>query len=231
MLSEPQAAKTEDTAARLNAPVSGEALSLVSVHGEAVTPRLQEALLLPNVVAFVDFKTLARYSEINKTVYKAVINTPEDMGYWQSMCLSFAASRGLYSRIDYATFEVQNIRKYFFDELWTARNKWCATDAIDTADRPFKSNLQTFRVRVSCRFRPGERGQQGVCLPLHQFLKVKRQMKKASETNERPLLVGEVDPEEFCDPFLGSLMREPVLLTSSGTTYFFYLNCDCDISI
>ena len=29
------------------------------------------------------------------------------------------------------------------------------------------------------------------------------------------LLVGESDPEAFVDPFLGVLMREPVLLTSS----------------
>ena len=69
-----------------------------------------------------------------------------------------------------------------------------------------------------------------MCLPLRQFLKVKKSQlstapKSAEETStirdnnnnsgKSSLLVGESDPEAFVDPFLGVLMREPVLLTSS----------------
>jgi hypothetical protein len=66
-----------------------------------------------------------------------------------------------------------------------------------------------------------------MCLPLHQFLRVKREAKAAAEAaaaakgeggkdSVPPVLIGETDPAEFLDPFLGTLMREPVLLESSG---------------
>jgi hypothetical protein len=65
-----------------------------------------------------------------------------------------------------------------------------------------------------------------VCLPLRQFLKVKKSQLSSKSAEEAStaidnngktnnLLVGESDPEAFVDPFLGVLMREPVLLTSS----------------
>jgi hypothetical protein len=53
-------------------------------------------------------------------------------------------------------------------------------------------------------------------------LKVKRRQQSTEDTTTHTnndasiILVGQKDPEEFLDPFLETLMKEPVLLTSSG---------------
>ena len=79
----------------------------------------------------------------------------------------------------------------------------------------------------------GSIGDEKVCLPLRQFLKVKKSQLSTSvksteeasvsdnnnnnnnNSGKNNLLIGDSDPEAFVDPFLGVLMREPVLLTSS----------------
>lgn len=55
-------------------------------------------------------------------------------------------------------------------------------------------------------------------MPFHQFLRVRKLQLQASEPNAHnaPVFVGEADPEEFVDPFLGTLMKDPVLLTTSN---------------
>merc|ERR1711991_1054386 len=70
------------------------------------------------------------------------------------------------------------------------------------------TKTQAFKIEVGCRFRPGERVNKNLVVPLHQFLKVRRQ--KAADT--KTFCVGEADPEEYLDPFLKTLMRDPVKL-------------------
>lgn len=96
------------------------------------------------------------------------------------------------------------------------RNKW-------SNDNNGSSEMygQEYKIKVANRFRPGVIQSDKVCLPLHQFLKVKRHQKAQQESTEQAksdseLLVGEHDPEEFVDPLLGTLMKDPVLLTTSN---------------
>jgi hypothetical protein len=59
-------------------------------------------------------------------------------------------------------------KKFFFNTLLPAKNKWgeIENSALTT---------QTFKIEVMCRFRPGLRNKKNLVVPLHQFLKVKRQ--------------------------------------------------------
>jgi hypothetical protein len=171
-----------------------------------------EILLLPDVVKFLDFSTLAKFPFISKITLKNLDS--DEIGFWFSCCNSFAHYKGLFMKPNEGE-HLQNTRKYFFDELFIARKKWKFHEEDDN------SNIHTFKIKVSCRFRPGSRGQGNMCLPLHQFLKVRREARakeKEASTNENisSLLVGEADPIEFLDPFLKTIMREPVLLLSSG---------------
>lgn len=102
-------------------------------------------------------------------------------------------------------------------ELWDARNKW--PDIRPDQTKVMEKKSQDFKIYVSCRFRPGESRMDNILLPLHQFLKVKRGQKlsKDSSAQEKSsILVGDIDPPEYLDPFLGSLMKDPVLLSTSN---------------
>lgn len=173
-----------------------------------------EILLLPYVIKFLDFSTLKTFPFICKTTKKYVDQSSDEIGFWLSCCNSFAYHKGLFMRQDEGSL-LKNTRKYFFDELFIAKKKWQFHEEDDS------SNIHTFKIKVSCRFRPGNRSQGNMCLPLHQFLKVRREARaKEKETskneNDCSLFVGEADPIEFLDPFLKTIMREPVLLLSSG---------------
>eukprot|EP01036_Dinobryon_divergens_P032793 gene32793-42451_t len=121
--------------------------------------------------------------------------------------------------------QLQSYRKHFFESLWPYRTLWkhASGDAISD------DITTSYKIKVACRMRPGSIGDEKVCLPLRQFLKVKKSQlstsaKSAEEasvsdnnnnSSKNNLLIGDSDPEAFVDPFLGVLMREPVLLTSS----------------
>ena len=47
-------------------------------------------------------------------------------------------------------------------------------------------------------------------------MKRQQKLKQQQEEENTTILVGQKDPEEFCDPLLGSLMKEPVLLKTSN---------------
>jgi hypothetical protein len=144
------------------------------------------------------------------------------------------------------TREPINPKQYFFANLWSARRKFpvppnkdvfhCpafqeSNDSIDVAigttptpEQPLQTPQQ-FSVRVVCRFRPGEVEKNSFSLPLHQFLKLKRKLPRQqgdenavsnSNSNDGGFVVGEQEPPEFLDPFMHTLMREPVLLTTSN---------------
>lgn len=172
-----------------------------------------EILLLPSVIRFLDFQALCGLPFLCRTARRCVNQIPDDVGYWLACCHAYVQHNGLFMRTDEGML-LKNARKYFFEELLIAKYKW---DCLDEAEG--NNNIQTFKIKVSCRFRPGDRGQQNMNLPLHQFLKVKREARAKERLQLKEssgLLVGEADPVEFLDPFLGYLMREPVLLQSSG---------------
>ena len=167
---------------------------------------------IPELIQLLDYETLKHFVVICKATNAQVsttTKTADGVSYWFAVCRSFAYAKGLYMPSKGAHIIKKHPRNYYFDELVVARHKWeTQTDVV---------RYHEFKIKVGCRFRPGVRGQQNMCLPLHQFLKVKRKAAKdKQEDNNNQLLVGEEDPPEYLDPFLGSLMREPVLLTSSG---------------
>ena len=165
-------------------------------------------------------------NEINREIKAFIAKSHEDVGYWRSICSSYCFYAGVYSSM-LNEFRHINYKKHFFDDLWCVRMKWDSTTRQPTAS----AVPQSYKIKVGIRFRPGVIQSDKVCLPLHQFLKVKRhqlaeKQKKAttaaaatadsSSSQENGLLIGENDPEEYVDPFLGTLMKDPVLLTSSN---------------
>ena len=120
--------------------------------------------------------------------------------------------------------KVVDYKKDFYD-LWASRKKWITGISANGVDEPERSTAQSYAIKVACRFRPGKMGHDKLALPLHQFIKVKRNQMKDKDKDkdknndkdkENKLLLGEEDPEEFLDPFLGVLMKEPVLLKTSN---------------
>lgn len=169
---------------------------------------------IPELIQLLDYETLKHFVVICKATsaqVSATTKTADGVSYWWAVCRSFAYAKGLYLPSEGAHILKKHPRNYYFDELVVARHKW------ETQSEQHVVRYHEFKIKVGCRFRPGVRGQQNMCLPLHQFLKVKRKAaKEKQEDNNNQLLVGEEDPQEYLDPFLGSLMREPVMLTSSG---------------
>lgn len=168
---------------------------------------VEKILLNPSVISFLSFEELRRWNELGRKFQDQIANTPESIGYWSAMCVSFASQYGLCS-----LFDVQNhgahsyyiAKKHFFSELWPMRNKWKSTTTAMT-----ESNS----IKIAVRFRPENRGAENINLHLHQFLKVKRAKLGVSLDS---IIVGAADPQEFLDPLMGTLMKEPVLLLTSS---------------
>lgn len=190
-------------------------------------------LLYPFILIFIDFKTLISFKWISKHYHQMIEDENGiSLGYWPALCNSFCYEAGLYSPIiinpEMLFFSTQQYRKHFFDDLWPLRNKW--TLANQQQQLQLQQQQQSYKIKVACRFRPGETPEGKVCLPLRQFLKIKRskQQQQQQETNntnkenqelnssDAAFFIGEKEPEEFLDPFLGTLMKDPVLLTSSN---------------
>jgi len=106
-------------------------------------------------------------------------------------------------------------RKYFMGVLWESRHKW---PTLFCGMPTLQSKNQDFKIHVSCRFRPGDRRYDNIHLPLHQFLKIKRTQNASQDLSRehKSILVGEEDPEEFLDPILRTLMKDPVILSTSN---------------
>lgn len=156
---------------------------------------LDYILSFPHTLIFFDVKELVYLQFINK---KFITSLNNSQGYWQAFSSNLAKSKGLYVSRPYLSS-----RNYFFGELWVFRNKWNETS----------SNNMNFKIGIVSRFRPGRRNDSQIALPLHQFLKVKRHNMSEDKTK---ILIGEADPEEYLDPFMKTLMRDPVKLLSSG---------------
>ena len=72
-----------------------------------------------------------------------------------------------------------------------------------------------FQVKVVCRFRPGEKKDDQMLLPLHQYLELQKKKAKTNSSNSSGYMLGENDPVEYMDPFLNILLKEPVKLLTS----------------
>lgn len=184
------------------------------------TSSKHDALLFltrPEVLQFVDFTGLIQIREVCKTFNNLIEKSPEELDYWKCVCRSYCFFAGVYScAVLETTLRKIDHKKLFFTELWGMRSKW-------NNDNNGSSDLfgQEYKIKVANRFRPGEIQSDKVCLPLHQFLKVKRhqkaqQVSAVQNKSDSELLVGENDPEEFTDPLLGTLMKDPVLLPTSN---------------
>ncbi len=211
-----------------------------------------DILLHPSFVLMLEFSQVVRLSEINKYVKNIVKNSPAQVAYWRAMCVSFSGHMKIYTPLIHDlqyTGRKQRIsdsaaKKHFYTEIWSSRKKWAnivPTDIIDinTEAESHKHTVEEtsdiaaadteFKIRVSCRFRPGKREEKNMNLPLHQFLKLRRkenkkqkalenydQFSENSKNTNGGVLCGAEDPIAFIDPFLNVLMREPVLLTTAN---------------
>lgn len=167
------------------------------------TPKLTflDVILMPVSIQFMDYPTLSYYLYINKLT----LLSSSSKSYWIALCTSFSVYYGLYT-LNYNDLLYINAKKHFFNELLMAKNKFLSIN-----------DSKSFNIKVSARFRPGQRFNENVNLPLHQFLKVRRKnIKESSTEHVNKCLVGEQDPEEYLDPLLGTLMTDPVLLKTSG---------------
>lgn len=156
------------------------------------------------LLGFFDTKSLQNFVVLNRRIAKDVANKGVEIGFWQALCHSFCVENGLYA-IPEVLFSGSVDRRFFFDTLFPARMKWSTSEVS-----------HAFKIEVACRFRPGERVSKNLVVPLHQFLKVRRKKQHQQQEGEKEFAVGFEDPEEFLDPFLRTLMRDPVRLTSSG---------------
>lgn len=169
-------------------------------------------LLNPEVVKYVDFQGLPGLRSLCKASRKAIDERPEELDYWRSMCNSYCYYAGLYSQVCCDKLMHMDYKKHFFSQLLTIKDKWKTGDGD-------ASQVQEYKIKVANRFRPGLIPSDKVCVPLHQFLKVKRLQKAqqgGSISQRGEILVGAEDPEEFVDPLLGTLMKDPVRLAPSG---------------
>ena len=161
-----------------------------------------QILLCPALLPFLPFQALVRLSELSKEYSLVVKNYSTDIGYYEALCISFCGENGLYFP------QKIHAKSFFFNEIWTSRMKWRSSE-----------DQSNFKIRVSSRFSPGDRSNDKIELPLHQFLAVRRRQLKEKEKDEsnntEAVFVGESIPEEYTDPLMGTLMTEPVRLPSS----------------
>jgi hypothetical protein len=116
---------------------------------------------------------------------------------WFAACFSLSNQVGLYA----PSMSITSAKQLFFEHIWPARRRWNSLNISDEVRLK-----QDFQIKVAVRFRPGKTSTGSLFLPLHQRLK----MMKKGET------IGDREPPEFCDPLMHTLMRDPVLLPSSG---------------
>lgn len=158
-----------------------------------------KVLLHPHLLHFLETNELVKMPALNKE-YARIISTDNTTGYWSAMCASLTGKKGIYAPQGI----LKNAKAYFFEELWARHSKWQLNDTI-----------QDFKIRVSTRFRPGEKSQSKLALPLHQFLKVRRRQ-LTEEPGSQRVFVGEIVPEHMQDALLGTIMQHPVTLQDSG---------------
>ncbi len=86
-------------------------------------------------------------------------------------------------------------KRLFLDHVLPARHKWAGGHS-----------QSHFNIQVAVRFKPGERQDTKLVLPLHQRLRMR---KKGEEFVEK-------EPPEFLDALMSTVMNDPVKLPHSG---------------
>jgi len=177
-------------------------------HPKTLTT-IETSLILfsPSVLLFLELKTIISFSECCRFFEKIIqedINGEEHIFFWNAVNRICAIYYGLFlpDRVFYS-------KRHFFENLWLSRKKWATASGKDVP-----SNQQAFKIKVAVRFRPGACSTDNVSLPLHQFLKVKRSLLNSSDQGK--ILLGIPEREEFVDPLMGTLMKDPVLLKTSN---------------
>jgi len=158
-------------------------------------------IICPLLFDFLNSKEILVIKELSRRSQRLL--NDNNLIFWNAMCKSYSLEYGLY--FPRAANLSQN---YFFDNLLPSSRKWSLNVANGT--------VHNFSISTIARFRPGISDPTGVELPLHQYLKVMRKNAKES-IGDATQLIGQPDPEEFLDPFLNTLMRDPVRLRTSGS--------------
>ena len=177
-----------------------------------------DVLIHPNQMMYLDSKTLINLRSLCKIFHQKEYHSL----WWTALSNSVAKEKGLYFPLNIVSYDA---KQYFFEEIWPARNKFSTSSSLENNEE--KEN--SFSIKVSARFRPGIKENDNLSLPLHQFLKIQRKKMKAlkdkqnnpnenngENSNSDIAFVGEDDPEEFCCPLLGTLLKDPVLLKTSN---------------
>jgi len=170
-----------------------------------------ELLLLPEVLMAMPFDVLKKLPLVNSAFNRASKDKDDMFGYWNAISHSFAREYGLYLPVDKIVSKAA-----FFTDIWPLRTKWRVNEA-EAMESGTYTTSNTFKIQVASRSRPGATPKDSLNLPLHQFLKIKRrqQQESAGAHEAGKPLVGDNPPEEFVDPILNSLLKDPVLLKTS----------------
>jgi kinesin family protein 5 len=173
---------------------------------------LKVILFTPTLV-YCDLKSLASIFTLNHSTCKKLIKESSDddnCDFWYAVSKAFCFAHGLYFR---ESVHVNFGKKsYFLENLTPLRKKW-AMDTKESGEDEETIGLHSFKIQVASRFRPGVPLNESLSLPLHQFLKIKR--RQLAQQQEKQILVGSAEPEEFLDPLLNSVLVDPVRLLTS----------------
>ena len=195
-------------------PTRNEAMtSLVSAVETAVVKQSNksiELLLLPDVLFFLPFDVLCSLPQVCLAFSKATQGQDDVYGYWNALAHACSRAKGLYLPVDRIFGKAA-----FFTEVWPLRTKWEVVNVEQGIERT-SAAANTFKIQVASRSRPGPQPKDSLNLPLHQFLKIKRRQQRENADQQGKPLVGDTPPEEFMDPILNSLLKDPVLLKTSG---------------
>ena len=165
----------------------------------------------------MDVDGLLTLQLVSKDIYCKVQNDKNCLCYWSILCINYAKKYGLYYHLKYG-MNAGDAKRHILEDLFPSRHKW------DTDEKP---TAKSFKVRTMCRFRPGNSGGGKVLLPLHQFLKLRREKVRkqlenpdgagtATNGEDSTSKFGQQIPEKYLDPVLGIVMKDPVKLTTSG---------------
>ena len=140
-------------------------------------PRL-DILLQANLITMLGFSQIARLGEVSKDVLRLIRTKPQTMAYWRSMCVSLCSLKKIFTPLIHdLSYLGKNQRitdaeakKLFHTDLWPSRRKWSLSAEAETKQlqEEESQNDTEFKIRVACRFRPGERKAKDMQLPLHQ---------------------------------------------------------------
>ena len=182
---------------------------------------LADMLFFPPVLEYLPFSSLSCLPQICRSFYERTQSNRESGGYWQYLCVNFAKRHGLYHHCvrGGSVRGAAAAKLHIKHDLLPLRHKWLTGAKA--------AQVQRFRVRTMCRFRPGTAASGRVLLPLHQFLKLRRerlqQLYEASDGNRNSencntsiATFGKQFPEEFVDAISGTVMKEPVRLSGAS---------------